>query len=52
LSDQTLTDFIIAALNAAAARVVRDHDIISLSAEDSAAFAGASQTCRPWPAFA
>ena len=41
LSHQTLTDFIIAALNAAAARVVRDHDIISLSAEDSAAFAAA-----------
>ena len=41
LSDQTLTDFIIAALNAAAARVVRDHEVISLSAEDSAAFAAA-----------
>jgi uncharacterized protein (DUF1778 family) len=41
LSDQTLTDFIIAALNAAATRVVRDHEIMSLSAEDSAAFAAA-----------
>jgi uncharacterized protein (DUF1778 family) len=41
LSDQTLTDFIIAALNAAAARVVRDHEVMSLSAEDSAAFAAA-----------
>ena len=41
LSHQTLTDFIIAALNAAAARVVRDHEVISLSAEDSAAFAAA-----------
>ena len=41
LSDQTLTDFIIAAVNAAAARVVRDHEVMSLSAEDSAAFAAA-----------
>jgi uncharacterized protein (DUF1778 family) len=41
LSGRSFTDFIIAALNEAAARAVRDHEVMTLSAKDSAAFAAA-----------
>jgi len=39
LEGLTLTDFVIATLQKGAAEVVREHDILSLTAKDSEAFA-------------
>lgn len=41
LEGRSLTDFVVASLQAAAARTVADHDVIRLSAEHSRAFAAA-----------
>lgn len=39
LEGVTLTDFVIATLQRSAAEVVREHEVLKLSAKDSAAFA-------------
>lgn len=41
LEGVTLTDFVIATLQRGAAEVVREHEVLKLSAKDSAAFAKA-----------
>lgn len=38
LSGRTYTDFVVDSLNEAAARTVREHEVMVLSAQDSAAF--------------
>lgn len=41
LTGRTLTDFILAAVQEAAGRAVREHEVLTLSARDSLAFARA-----------